>query len=109
MIVTARLTIALGILTSIASGQATKPVKAWTGWVSDTKCGKTINKECSAKCLAEGAHVIIVSDADQQLIKIANEDKLKQYEGEHVSVTGTLVAGALQVQSVKQLGKAVSQ
>lgn len=105
MIVAARLGIAFGVLTYVASAQVAKPVKGWTGWVSDTKCGKTINKECSTKCLAEGAHVVVVNDADQQLIKVANEDKLKQYEGEHVSLTGALVAGALQVQTVKQLGK----
>src|ERR1700736_221985 len=62
------------------------------GWVSDDKCGaKGANAKaeaCTKKCLAAGAKVVVVTDADQKVLMVKNPEALKGHEGHHVAVTG---------------------
>ena len=77
------------------------------GWVADSKCGaKGANAkaaECTKKCLAAGAKVVVVSDADQKVLSVDNPDALKGHEGHHVAVTGTVTGDSIHVDSVKML------
>lgn len=77
------------------------------GWVSDSKCGaKGANAkaaECTKKCIAGGAKVVVVTDSDQKVLTVDNPDALTGHEGHHVAVTGTVNGDSIHVDSVKML------
>lgn len=77
------------------------------GWVVDDKCGaKSAHagaEECTKKCLADGAKMVIVTDDDKKVIAVENPDALKGHEGHHVAVTGTMSKDSIKVESTKML------
>ncbi len=77
------------------------------GWVADSKCGvKAAHEgaaECTKKCIAAGAAMVVVTDGDQKVLTVSNPDALKGHEGHHVAVTGHVEGDKIQVQSVKML------
>jgi hypothetical protein len=77
------------------------------GWVSDAKCGaKGANagaEACTKKCVAGGEKMVIVTDTDQKVLAVDNQDALKGHEGHHVAVTGTMSKDSIHVNSVKML------
>jgi len=77
------------------------------GWVVDDKCGvKGANAEseaCTKKCLAAGAKMVIVTDGDQKILAVENQDALKGHEGHHVAVTGHMGKDSIHVESAKML------
>ena len=77
------------------------------GWVSDDKCGaKGANasaEACTKKCLAAGAHMVIVTDKDQKILAVDNPDALKGHEGHHIAVTGMVKGDSIHVDSAKML------
>jgi hypothetical protein len=77
------------------------------GWISDSKCGaKGANAKaeaCTKKCIAEGASVVVVTDADSKVLSVKNPDALKGHEGHHVAVTGHVEGDSIHVESVKML------
>src|SRR5215470_4159470 len=70
-------------------------------WVSDEKCGAKIDPDCAKKCQEDGAKLVVVNNADKSVIPVANQDTIKGFIGQHVTVTGTLKDGTLTVASVK--------
>jgi glutamate dehydrogenase/leucine dehydrogenase len=77
------------------------------GWIADSKCGvkgaNAAGAECTKKCLAAGAKMVVVSDSDQKVLTVDNPDALKGHEGHHVAVTGQVMGDSIHVQSVKML------
>ncbi len=77
------------------------------GWVVDDKCGAkgahAGAEECTKKCLAAGAKMVIVTDDDKKVIAVENPDALKGHEGHHVAVTGTMGKDSIKVESTKML------
>jgi hypothetical protein len=77
------------------------------GWVVDDKCGAKAahagGEECTKKCLAAGAKLVIVTDDDKKVVAIENPDALKGHEGHHVAVTGTMSKDSIKVESTKML------
>ena len=77
------------------------------GWVVDDKCGAkgahAGAEECTKKCLAAGAKMVIVTDDDKKVIAVENPDALKGHEGHHVAVTGTMSKDSIKVESTKML------
>jgi hypothetical protein len=77
------------------------------GWVSDSKCGaKGANAgaaDCTKKCIAEGAKIVVVTDSDQKILTVENPDALKGHEGHHVTVTGHVKGDSVHVDGVKML------
>jgi hypothetical protein len=77
------------------------------GWVSDDKCGaKGANDKaeaCTKKCLAAGAHMVIVTDKDQKVLMVDNPDALKGHEGHHIAVMGSVKGDSIHVDSAKML------
>lgn len=77
------------------------------GWVTDDKCGaKGANEKaeaCTKKCLEGGASMVVVTDGDQKVLKVDNPDSLKEHEGHHVAVTGTVTGDSIHVESAKML------
>jgi len=77
------------------------------GWVSDDKCGaKGANDKaeaCTKKCLAAGAKMVIVTDADQKILMVDNPEALKGHEGHHISASGTVKGDSIHVDSMKMM------
>ncbi len=77
------------------------------GWVSDSQCGvKGANAgaaECTKKCVEKGAKLVVVTDGDQKVLAVDNQDALKGHEGHHVEVTGHVDKDSIHVASVKML------
>jgi hypothetical protein len=77
------------------------------GWVTDAQCGvKGANagaEDCTKKCLAKGAKMVVVTDTDQKVLTVDNPDALKGHEGHHVAVTGTVSGESIHVDSAKML------
>ncbi|HEY3972986.1 MAG TPA: hypothetical protein VGM18_08280 [Candidatus Sulfotelmatobacter sp.] len=77
------------------------------GWVSDAKCGaKGANagaEACTKKCVAAGEKMVIVTDGDNKVIAVDNQDALKGHEGHHVTVSGTMGKDSMHVASVKMM------
>ncbi len=77
------------------------------GWVTDDKCGAKGASEkaeaCTKKCLDAGAKMVIVTDGDQKVLMVDNPDALKEHEGHHVAVTGSVSGDSIHVSSVKML------
>ena len=77
------------------------------GYVADSKCGaKGANAkaaECTKKCLAAGAKMVVVTDGEQKVLTVTNPESLEGHEGHHVAVTGHVDGDSLHVMSVKML------
>jgi hypothetical protein len=77
------------------------------GWISDSKCGvKGAHEgaaECTKKCIAEGANMVVVTDGDQKILTVENPDALKGHEGHHVAVTGHVDGDKIHVENAKML------
>jgi hypothetical protein len=77
------------------------------GWITDSKCGakgaNAAGEACTKKCLAAGEKMVIVTDGDQKVLAVDNQDALKGHEGHHVAVSGTVSGDSIHVGSVKML------
>jgi hypothetical protein len=77
------------------------------GWVSDSKCGargaNAAAAECTKKCIAAGADMVVVTDGDQKVLTVDNPDALKGHEGQHLSVTGQVKGESIHVESARML------
>ena len=77
------------------------------GWVTDAKCGakgaSASGAACTKKCVAAGEKMVIVTDGDQKVLAVDNQDALKGHEGHHVTVTGTMGKDSIKVASVKMM------
>ncbi len=77
------------------------------GYIVDDKCGAkgahAGAEECTKKCLAAGAKMVIVTDGDQKVIAVENPDALKGHEGHHVAVTGHMGKDSMHVDSMKMM------
>lgn len=77
-----------------AADSGTAKAKWVKGWVSDSKCGvkgaRAGHEACGKKCLAAGEHVVFVTEHDKKVLKVDNEDALKDQMGHRVAVRGTI-------------------
>ena len=91
------------LILSLAAFAAPKSAKM-TGWVSDAMCGAkgadAAHKNCAEKCAKMGEALVFVDDKDHKVMKIANQDAVKDHAGEHVTIMGTEKDGSLQVEKV---------
>ncbi|MGB9406139.1 MAG: hypothetical protein WCA89_01320 [Terracidiphilus sp.] len=81
-------------LTAIAVG-AVHPTKI-NGWVSDSMCGAKhtgTGKDCVKKCIKGGAAPVFVDEAKKEVWTIDNPDVVKEFYGDHVTITATTDAG----------------
>jgi hypothetical protein len=89
------------------SSAGSKKAETVNGYVSDSQCGAkgavAGQEECTKKCLAKGAKVVVVTDGDQKILAVDNPDTLKGHEGHHVAVTGHVEGESIHVESVKML------
>ena len=77
------------------------------GWVTDSKCGVKGAHEgaadCTKKCLAAGAKMVVVTDEDKKVLTVSNPEALQGHEGHHVAVTGHVEGDNIHVESAKML------
>jgi fructose-1-phosphate kinase PfkB-like protein len=77
------------------------------GYVTDAKCGAKMasaaGAACAQKCVKAGEKMVIVTDGDQKVLAVDNQDALKDHVGHHVAVTGTVSGDSMHVGSVKML------
>ena len=62
-----------------------------TGWISDSMCGAKhmgSGADCVKKCIQSGLKPVFV-DTEKQVWSIDNPDAVKDYYGDHVTVTAT--------------------
>jgi Protein of unknown function (DUF5818) len=78
---------------------------SWTGYIADSKCGAKAAhegaRECTVKCIKEGAKYVFVNDADKKVYTIADQDKVADHAGHHVTVKGSLEGDTMKVSSVE--------
>jgi len=98
---------ALTLLFVVATPSFAGNASTVNGWVSDSKCGvKGANAgaaECTKKCIAAGAKMVVVTDGDQKILTVENPDALKGHEGHHIAVTGHVDGDKIHVDSMKML------
>jgi hypothetical protein len=63
-----------------------------TGWISDSMCGAKhagSGAACVKKCIEGGMAPVFVSEKDKSVFKIDNPDAVKNFHGDHVTVSAT--------------------
>jgi hypothetical protein len=71
-----------------------------TGYISDSMCGAKhagSGAACVKKCIEGGMKPVFVDDAKKQVWSIDNPDAVKNFYGDHVTVTATADASAKSV------------
>jgi hypothetical protein len=100
-----RILLAITLSALVSSGAMAAGMKgAWTGWVSDAKCGSSkIDADCVKKCEADGSPLVFVNDKDKSVLQVANQDVLKGHEGHHIKVKGTVDGDTMTITSVSMM------
>jgi hypothetical protein len=74
------------------------------GFVQDQKCSGTPamkdNAACAQKCIKGGSAAVLVTP-EGKIYKIANQAKIVDNAGQHVTVTGKLDGDTLTIETVK--------
>ncbi|HEV2485933.1 MAG TPA: hypothetical protein VGT08_10400 [Terracidiphilus sp.] len=63
-----------------------------TGYISDSMCGAKhmgTGAECVKKCISGGMKPVFVDEANKAVWTIDNPDAVKDFYGDHVTVTAT--------------------
>lgn len=71
-----------------------------TGYISDSMCGAKhagSGAECVKKCMESGMKPVFVDEKDKAVWAIDNPDAVKNFYGDHVTVTATADASAKSV------------
>ena len=90
--------VAVFALTAIAASAADS--SKINGWISDSMCGAKhagTGAACVKKCIAGGLKPVFVDEAKKEVWAIENPDAVKDFYGDHVTVTATTDAGAKSV------------
>jgi hypothetical protein len=90
--------LALAVLSVLWAGSAAlaaEPAASWTGWITDTHCGKNganrdHNADCVMKCMKGGSKAQIYSESEGKLYDLDSFDKVKSLVGQKVTIQGTL-------------------
>ena len=76
-----------------------------TGYIADSKCNAQAAhegaRECTIKCVKEGAKYVFVDDADKKVYAIENQDKVADHAGHHVTVKGSVEGDTLKLSSIE--------
>ena len=95
----------LTIFVVVAAGMAISAMAAdWTGYIIDQNCASKKemrgNVACAEACIKRGAAAVLVTD-DGTIYKIADQDKVRDSAGKKVTISGTMKADTIVVDSVK--------
>ncbi len=87
--------LAMSPLMAIAAGST-----QITGYISDSMCGAKhagSGADCVKKCIEGGMKPVFVDDAKKEVWSIDNPDAVKNFYGDHVTVSATANASAKSV------------
>lgn len=70
-----------------------------TGWIGDAKCGAKMTGYCAKACIGGGEKPVFVTETREVLL-VANADATKGFEGERVTVKGSIAEGKLTITSI---------
>lgn len=93
------------LVLGIAVATTMAMAESWTGYVSDAKCGAKHNKgtqadvNCVNACIKGGSEAVLV--VGDKVVPIANKDKVADFHGKKVTVTGKLDGDKITVESAK--------
>jgi hypothetical protein len=94
-----------------AKPAATAAATAWTGYITDTHCGKNgATKDhtaaCVQKCMKGGSKAQLFNEADSKLYDLDSFDKVKDLVGKKVTIKGTIdtATNTITVQSAEKVG-----
>ena len=75
-----------------------------TGFVMDKKCSANKamvgNEACAKRCIGGGAEAVLATE-DGKIYAISNQDKIKDFAGKKVTVTGKVEGDSITVDSVQ--------
>jgi len=75
-----------------------------TGYITDSKCGAKAAHEgardCTVKCVKDGAKYVFVNDTDKKVYAIDNQEKVADHAGHHVTVKGSVEGDTLKLTSI---------
>jgi hypothetical protein len=94
---------AMGITKSNPAADAKSKTTVMDAWISDEKCGANVDPACAKKCMEQGSKLVVVNTTDKSVIPVSNQEAVKPFVGQHVTVKGTMQNGVLAVESVKPL------
>ncbi len=98
--------VVLSALVLLLTFSAVAADQTYTGWVMDQKCaakGAKADAECAKKCIEGGSPMVLVNDADKNLLTVANPKALADHIGHHVKVQGTVADNKLTVTNAEML------
>lgn len=98
----------LGVLllaVALVSALAVAGDGSWTGYITDSKCGAKAahegSRDCTISCVKQGAKYVFVDDTDKKVYAIAEQDKVADHAGHHVTVKGSVEGDTMKVTSVE--------
>jgi hypothetical protein len=78
----------------------------WTGYIVDKNCASKKemlgNVACAQSCIKRGAAAVLVTD-EGKVYSIEDQDKVKEAAGKKVTISGTMKADSISVDSVKEM------
>jgi hypothetical protein len=82
-----------------------------TGYISDSACGAknaqntAEARECARACVKSGSAPVFVKEGDTKVYKIAQKDKVMNFVGERVVVSGKLESDGISIEGIRKAGK----
>ena len=78
---------------------------SYTGYVTDMKCAKAgkageAHAGCAKGCIKGGEAAVLVGE-DGEVIEVADQEKIKEFAGQKVTVEGEMADGKLSIESVE--------
>lgn len=74
----------------------------WKGYISDSDCGVKDDMKghaaCAKKCIAAGAKPVFV--VGKKVYTISNPDKVTDFIGDKVTITGTITGDDLEIEKI---------
>ena len=116
---TVRIAVSFSLTLSALALAQSEDGRTRTGWFSDDRCavgrvehgsiGPT-NRDCSQKCLREGARMVFIDEKAKAVFFVDNPDAARGQEGHYVQAVGRMDQGAktFRVESVKVLKEYVA-
>ena len=97
----------LTVLTALAAGMSISAMAAdFNGYIIDQNCASKKamlgNVACATSCIKRGSPAVLVTD-DGKIYKLAEQDKVKEAAGKKVTISGTLNADTISVDSIKEM------
>ena len=74
-----------------------------TGYIMDKSCSTKKemlgNEECAKRCIGRGDPAVLVTE-DGKILAVANQDKVKEFAGKKVAITGKVKGDTVTVDTI---------